>query len=280
MILSLAQVKIIETTTTTSILSRQRAKAKPFGTPVFVGISEDRYTVRLAENAREVESALRLRYKVFNVELGNRETVEDQAPLEFDAYDFKSRHLIIIENQTGETVGTYRLNSIKTAGGTRGFYSFNEFTIEDLPVDVLHNGIEIGRACIAAEHRNTKALFLLWKALFQFLEYSDKRYFFGCCSIFTQDEMIGEKVFRMLSSNGHFHEDLFVKPRKNGLILAEDSLPESGEVGLPNLFNMYLRIGAKVCSPPMIDREFGTIDFFVVFDAATMNKKYRTMFGV
>jgi putative hemolysin len=84
----------------------------------------------------------------------------------------------------------------------------------------------------------------------------------------------------MLSLNGHFHEDLFVKPRKNGLILTEDSLPESGQVGLPNLFNMYLRIGAKVCSPPMIDREFGTIDFFVVFDVTTMNKKYRTMFEV
>jgi putative hemolysin len=270
----------METITATSIFSRPIAGTKPFGAPVFAGISDDRYTVRLAENAKEVESALKLRYEVFNLELGNREMVEDQAPLEFDAYDFKSQHLIVVADETRETVGTYRLNSIETAGSTRGFYSFNEFTIENLPADVLQNGIEIWRACIAAEHRNTKVLFLLWKALLQYLKYSDKRYFFGCCSIFTQDEMIGEKVFRMLSLNGHFHEDLFVKPRKNGLILTEDSLPESGQVGLPNLFNMYLRIGAKVCSPPMIDREFGTIDFFVVFDVTAMNKKYRTMFEV
>jgi putative hemolysin len=40
-----------------------------------------------------------------------------------------------------------------------------------------------------------------------------------------------------------------------------------------------LRIGAKVCGPPMIDREFGTIDFFVVFDSERLNEKYRRMFS-
>jgi putative hemolysin len=270
----------METITTSSILSRPMAGAKLFDSSVFAGISDDRYTVRLAENPREVESALRLRYQVFNVELGNRETVEDQAPLEFDAYDFKSRHLIVIVKETGETVGTYRLNSIETAGSTRGFYSFNEFTIEDLPIDVPQNGIEIGRACIAAEHRNTKVLFLLWKALLQYLKHAEKRYFFGCCSIFTQDVTIGEKAFRELSLGGHFHEDFFVEPRKNGLTFAEKFISDGDTVELPSLFNMYLRIGAKVCSPPMVDREFGTIDFFVVFDVTKMNEKCRKMFGV
>ena len=42
---------------------------------------------------------------------------------------------------------------------------------------------------------------------------------------------------------------------------------------------MYLRIGARVCGPPMIDREFGTIDFFVVFDVADLSSKYRRMFS-
>jgi putative hemolysin len=41
---------------------------------------------------------------------------------------------------------------------------------------------------------------------------------------------------------------------------------------------MYLRIGAKVCGPPMIDHEFGTIDFFVVCDTHQINEKYRRMF--
>ena len=50
-------------------------------------------------------------------------------------------------------------------------------------------------------------------------------------------------------------------------------------VELPPLFNMYLRLGARVCGPPMIDHEFGTIDFFVVFDVRSMNERYQKMFS-
>ena len=61
--------------------------------------------------------------------------------------------------------------------------------------------------------------------------------------------------------------------------LSPDDTPGNERIELPALFNMYLRIGAKVCGPPMIDREFCTIDFFVVFDVTKMNKKYRRMFA-
>lgn len=249
-----------------------------FSPSAFTGVSDERYTVRLAEDRLEVESALRLRYDVFNVELGDRERDPGEAGLEFDAYDLKCRHLIVVSRETGDTVGTYRLNSIETAHSTHGFYAANEFTIEDLPPEVLRNGIEIGRACIAREHRNTKVLFLLWKALLAYLEQSGKRYFFGCCSIFTQDADTGRKVFRQLIRDGHIHESFSVMPCRNGLSLLEED-GDASKAELPALFNMYLRIGARVCGPPMIDREFGTIDFFVVFDLTDMSKKYRRIFS-
>lgn len=243
----------------------------------FSGASDERYTVRVAESRFDVESALRLRFDVFSVELGGREAVPGEARLEFDAYDFKCRHLIVVSRDTGETVGTYRLNSIETAHSTHGFYSANEFTIEDLPRDVLYNGIEIGRACIAREHRNTKVLFLLWKALLAYLEQSGKRYYFGCCSIFTRDEGLGSRAFKHLIRDGYLDENFSVMPCRNPLSLLDED--GENEVELPALFKMYLRIGARVCGPPMIDREFGTIDFFVVFDSAKMSEKYRRMFS-
>lgn len=245
---------------------------------VFAGVSNERYTVRLAEDRREIESALRLRYDVFNVELGGREAAAGEARLEFDAYDLKCRHLIVVSKETGETVGTYRLNSIETAHSTYGFYSANEFTIEDLPGDVLRDGIEIGRACIAREHRNTKVLFLLWQGLLAYLKTSGKRYFFGCCSIFTLDVSIGIRAYRQLMSEGHVHENLSVSPCHGGLSFSDEN-QDSDHVELPALFNMYLRIGARVCGPPMMDREFGSIDFFVVFDVEDLNPKYQKMFG-
>ncbi len=243
----------------------------------FPGIIEGHFEVRLARNSSEIATALRLRHRVFSVEIGGDKKDSMGAGLEFDTYDFRCRHLIVLDRDTGETVGTYRLNTIETAGGTRGFYSSNEFTVGELPSAVLQNGIEIGRACIAKEHRNTKVLFLLWKGLLRYLEFSCKNYFFGCCSMFTQDERAGAAAYWKLMKDGHFHDDFWVTPYANGIDLTvakDDSV-----VTLPSLFNMYLRIGAKVCGPPMIDREFGTIDFFVVFDVTQMNEKYRRMFA-
>ncbi|MEQ1765518.1 MAG: hypothetical protein ABL984_20485 [Pyrinomonadaceae bacterium] len=69
-------------------------------------------------------------------------------------------------------------------------------------------------------------------------------------------------------------------PIANGISFLEDGDDDSSKVELPSLFNMYLRLGARVCGPPMIDHEFGTIDFFVVFDVRSMTDKYRRMFAV
>ena len=47
---------------------------------------------------------------------------------------------------------------------------------------------------------------------------------------------------------------------------------------VPRLFDSYLAVGAKVCSPPAIDRQFKTIDFFVVFDFQELDAKTRRLF--
>ncbi|HEX6124146.1 MAG TPA: GNAT family N-acyltransferase [Pyrinomonadaceae bacterium] len=241
-----------------------------------IEIVDGRYRVKLATTLLEVESALRLRYEVFRMELSEAPADDDPSRLEFDEHDFKCRHLIVIDRTTAKTVGTYRLNSIESSGGLAGFYSYGEFQIEELPADVLRGGVEIGRACITPEHRNTKVLFLLWKGLATYLRFEGKRFFFGCCSIFTRDESVGARAWRYLATSGCLHESFRVVPRKNCVDLSVAHSSESVE--LPNLFNMYLRIGARVCGPPVIDHEFGTIDFFVVCDTETINHKYRRMF--
>jgi len=241
-------------------------------------ISAERYTVRIAQTQKEIESALRLRYEVFSLELAGLEDSGKNCELEFDEFDYNCKHLIVIETRTRKTVGTYRLNTLETAGKTSGFYSSGEFSVENLPPKILAGAVEIGRACIAREHRNTKVLFLLWKGLAGFVKQTRKRYFFGCCSIFTQDCETGKNVFRQLNSDGFLHEKFRVEPRKEKICDSEDVSENSKAAELPMLFKMYLKIGAKVCGLPTIDREFGTIDFFVIFDVTTLTAKYRRMF--
>jgi putative hemolysin len=240
-----------------------------------VEIIDGRYLVKLAASPGEIESALRLRYEVFSVEMGSAPQASDGPRIEFDEFDLTCRHLLVIDRTTSKTVGTYRLNAIESAKTIDGFYSNSEFNLYELPAEVMSRGIEIGRACISAEHRNTKVLFLLWKGLVAYLQGAGKRYFFGCCSIFTNDESVGAGAFRQLVEGGYIDENFCVQPRRNGI----DIDCQRGEkVELPGLFNMYLRMGAKVCGPPIIDHEFGTIDFFVVCDTHQVSAKYRRMF--
>jgi putative hemolysin len=51
-------------------------------------------------------------------------------------------------------------------------------------------------------------------------------------------------------------------------------------VVLPPLFKVYLDMGAKVCSEPAIDREFGVVDFLIVLDVENLDvRTQRRMFG-
>ena len=84
-------------------------------------------------------------------------------------------------------------------------------------------------------------------------------------------------AYRKLEKSGHLSTRYHVSPRNNAVDLK--LYPNGPDVEVPSLFEMYLRLGAEVCGPPTIDREFGTIDFFVVLDADRMNDRYRRMFG-
>jgi len=238
--------------------------------------SDSRYEARFAETKEEELAVLRLRYEVFSVELAGKEPDDDS--IESDEFDESSKHLVVIEKSSRRTVGTYRVNSIETIDDISKLYSFGEFTLEDLPGDIVTNGIEIGRACIARDHRNSKVLFLLWKALATHLIRSRKRYFFGCCSIFTRDRQVAELAYRQLARNGSFDERIRLEPRRNGLYKTEPTGFDDADLKLPSLFELYLKLGAKVCGPPTIDHEFGTVDFFVICDSHSVTDRYRTMF--
>ena len=236
--------------------------------------SDSRYVVRLARSSDEIEAALRLRYDVFSTEMAIDSG--HHAGLESDKFDLRSEHLVTVERSTGRTVGTYRINSVSYVDEIWSLYSFEEFAVESLPREVLFNGVEIGRACIAREHRYSKALFLMWKGLARYLVTREKRYFYGCCSIFTREPSDGAAAYHQLLARDAIHKKLTVEPKRSAIDIDIARSLWDGE--LPHLFEMYLRLGAKVCGPPMYDAEFGSADFFVLFDLEQMNDRYRRMF--
>lgn len=243
-------------------------------------ITEGRYTVRFARTPEEIDAALRLRFSVFNLELNEGLDSSFLTERDEDEFDSTCHHLIVVEKLTNTVVGTYRLRTLEMAKTYSGFYSSGEFRLENLPLKVLANSLEIGRSCIAREHRNTRVLFLLWKGLALYATKMRKRYLFGCCSLFTLDCSEGKRAAKKLKELNALHPEFCVDAREECQCRPEDFLTPNitKEVELPKLFNTYLRIGAKVCGEPAIDRHFKTIDFFVIFDIKTIEPRYYQMF--
>ena len=242
-------------------------------------IREGRYLVRFARSRQELEAALKLRFEVFNLELGEGLESSHASGQDKDEFDEGCHHLVVLEMSQGRVVGTYRMQTGEHSSAGKGFYSGGEFDLSLLPSGVLENSVELGRACIAKDHRNTQVLFLLWKGIASYVAYNQKRYLFGCCSLTSQDASEGVRVFDFLKGNGLLHESFSVLPRQGFECLTRDQPFRSApDVSLPKLFRIYLRFGAKVCGPPAIDRQFKTIDFFVIFDINAMNGKALGMF--
>jgi len=76
--------------------------------------------VRLARSADEVRRAQRLRFEIFNLELGEGLAESHVTGLDVDRFDEFCDHLIVEEVATGEIVGTYRLQTGQLAAANLG----------------------------------------------------------------------------------------------------------------------------------------------------------------
>ena len=243
-----------------------------------VEIEDGKYLVRFARTLEEIEAALKLRFEVFNLELGEGLASSFQTGRDRDQFDATCHHLIVLDKDTDSVVGTYRLQTIEMVGSAERFYSSGEFDLTCLPREVLAESVELGRACIALKHRNRQVLFLLWKGLAMYLISSRKRFLFGCCSLTSQNQNDGRRMLDYLTEQGHMHPTFFVPPIPGYECDAPATDFNSEVVKVPRLFDSYLRIGAKVCGPPAIDRLFKTIDFLVILDSQNIDARTRRMF--
>jgi putative hemolysin len=245
------------------------------------GIEDRKYELRFADCPDDLEQIQRLRFEVFNLELGEGLEESFATERDEDRFDPVCHHMLVIDRASGTVIGTYRMQTWEMARRYGGFYSADEFALETLPPTVLEGAVELGRACIARDHRNRKVLFLLWKGLANYMVHNRKRFLFGCCSLTSQDHAEGKRVMDHLEREGHVSSEYRVLPQPDWICYGDgQGYDPAVEAKVPKLFRLYLRYGAKVCGPPAIDRFFKTIDYFVVWDLKTMDRDlYQLYFG-
>ena len=126
-----------------------------------------RYTLRLAQRPEDREAACRLRFKVFNIEMGEGLECSYETGIDTDHFDVFCEHLLVEDRADNRVVGTYRMQSGCTAATNLGYYSEQEF--EFAPYEPLRRDIlELGRASIDREHRTSEVLTLLWRGIAQY----------------------------------------------------------------------------------------------------------------
>ena len=258
-----------------------------------------RYRLRLAQSAEERVAACRLRFRVFNIEMGEGLESSYQTGLDTDQYDDVCEHLIVEnkqeDNPARRIVGTYRMQTGPNAARRHGYYSEQEFNLA--PYEPLRAGVlELGRASIDREHRTPEVLTLLWRGIAQYATDMGLRYLIGCSSLTSRVPAEGWQLYRQLE---HFRvppefettptdryacpvepqaSDAQSSPCPSDSSAAPAGEPANAPVKVPKLLKTYLAIGARIAAPPAWDREFGTIDFLTLLDLKLLSPAARSRF--
>ena len=237
--------------------------------------------MRLAQSADDVRRAQRLRFEVFNLELGEGLAGSHAIGLDVDPFDAVCDHLIVEQVGTGKVVGTYRVQTGVVAAERIGYYSEREFDFT--PYEPLRREMtELGRACVHVAHRNFNLLHLLWRGIAKYALAREARFLVGCSSLTSQDPEEGLGTYQQL--RGFLVRPAWQTAPHPACTLPpgppESQTPATGGKArkVPKLLRAYLAIGAKICGPPAIDREFGTIDFLTLLDLKALPAIVRAHF--
>ena len=234
-----------------------------------------RYRVTLARSLAEREAACRLRFRVFNIELGEGLQSSYKTGLDTDQFDLFCEQLIVEDRSARSIVGTYRMQTGLTAAEMLGYYSEQEFDFA--PYEPIRGSIlELGRASIDREHRSSEVLTLLWRGIAQYSRVYNLRYLIGCSSLNSQDPKIGWQIYRQLSDHLVVPE-FRTSPTSTHILPYTEEAPETS-AKVPRLLRTYIGIGAKICGAPAWDREFGTIDFLTLQDMRELTPAARVRF--
>ena len=252
-------------------------------------IDLSRYRVKLAETEAEREGAQRLRYRVFVEEMGAHATPEEAAARrEWDDFDAAFDHLILLSLQPdiadplNRVVGVYRLMRGEVALAGPGFYGAAEYDLSA----IAGSGrpcVELGRSCVAREHRGGPAMHLLWNGLASYVLERGIELLFGVASFHGTDPAPFAEALAYLHHEHLAPADLRVRARAahyldmNLMPRQAIDAPRALQA-IPPLIKAYLRLGGFVGDGAFVDRDFNTIDVCVVMDTARMTERYLNFY--
>ena len=254
---------------------------------------------RLAETKNEIKAAQQLRYRVFYKELSAHPSILTRfTRRDRDTYDKICQHMLVIDKSNKKrgvlligkkkenVVGTYRLLPQRDAESNKGFYSQDEYDIK--PLIEKHKErkfLELGRSCVLNSYRKKSTIELLWQGVWRYILENNFDVMIGCASFQATEP---EKIDMALSFLHHYAlapEEWRVKAKENRYVnmnmLKKEEIDKKEALKImPPLIKGYLRLGAYVGDGAVIDKQFGTIDVFIVMPRELIEKRFVDRFTI
>lgn len=239
--------------------------------------NQDGLQLRLAATAADLQAVQRLRYDIFTEEL-HAVFPDSEQGLDRDRFDSWCEHFMVLDKNTGQVVGTYRLLTPENAVAAGGYYSEQEFDLGPLQ-DIRSSVVEVGRSCIHANYRTGRVIMLLWSGIAALMRVGGYRYLLGCASVSLRDDGVtAAEVWRhaqqSMAKNSHL-------PRLQPIHrYPVEKLGSTLPARIPPLIKGYLNLGAAICGAPAWDPDFNTADFPILLDLEHLDGRYRRHFGL
>lgn len=238
------------------------------------------FELKLAQNKKEVDLALKLRHEVFLQELCSEVHPAQEDSLDADEYDAFCDHLIVIDKLIGKVVGTYRLLLGSRVSKDIGFYSEKVFDIRAIKALAADYEIcELGRSCVHKDYRSRHVINLLWNGIGEYVRDNNIRFLFGAPRLSTNDPLEVSRIFRFMQEKLYAPEKYRVSPKSGHTIKGLRSdivVPSSREAlhALPPLIKGYIRAGIVVCGPPAVN-PLGAVVIFAMLDIEKLPPSYK-----
>ena len=178
-----------------------------------------------------------------------------------------------------KVIGTYRLLKQSVAEKKSGFYSCDEFNLDNLLNSKIYNNmLELSRSCISQKFRNKNVLKLMWNEIYRYINKNNIDALFGTASFLDTNINKIEDQLIYLNNNHKMSDNIKVNALANYKVKVDYKKQIDINLKLvsklPTLIKAYLKFNASIGEGAVVDKKFKTTDVFVFLPIEEINKDY------
>lgn len=229
--------------------------------------AQSQYRFEWVEDLKQLKEVQKFRATQFSDQFG----INFDHGLDQDLYDLDCEHAVLRDKWSNEIVAYTRLKLFQGHELAQS-YSAQEFDVSGF--SQLSNIVEIGRTCVHPRYRSGKALSILWLHLVPTVLWKMKaKHLIGCVSIRLEDNKARAYYTHQFIKQLEDKKTINI----NAISPYEPTHPKFSfpqDERIPKLFDVYLKMNAKLSKQAYYDQAFNCLDYFVFLDVNEIAKNF------